>query len=131
MARAERLTVWLLGAFCILAQGGAAKQCTMGDLKWEVTSYEYKPPIGGYSQVIPGECTSLEVNRNNVGVEGAKALAEALKTNTALTSLDLYRNSVGDEGAKALAESLKTNTALTSLNLNWNSVGDEGGQGTS
>ena len=78
MARAERLTVWLL-AFCILAQGGAAKQCTMGDLKWEVresgwvfTSYEYKPPIGGYSQVIPGECTSLDLDSNSVGDEGSR-----------------------------------------------------------
>ena len=111
MARAESLTVWLLGAFCIFAQGGAAKQCTMDNLKWEVTSYEYKPPIGGYSQVIPGGCTSLRLYGNSVGDEGAKALAEALKTNTALTSLGLDEDSIGVEGGKALAEALKKNAA--------------------
>ena len=71
-----------------------------------------------------GDCTSLNLFNNRIGAEGARALAEALKTNKALTSLDLRRNSIGAEGARALAEALKTNSALTSLDLRWNSIGD-------
>ncbi|MFV8752792.1 GTPase [Nannocystaceae bacterium ST9] len=62
--------------------------------------------------------TSLSLNSNSIGVEGAPALA----TLTALTSLSLNSNSIGNEGARALA----TLTALTSLDLTNNSIGDEG-----
>ena len=54
---------------------------------------------------------------NSIGVEGAKELAEALKTNTTLTEINLGDNSIGGEGAKAIAEALKTNTTLTQINL--------------
>ncbi|KAF9272783.1 hypothetical protein BGZ68_002087, partial [Mortierella alpina] len=39
---------------------------------------------------------------NSIGSDGAKALAEALKTNSTLTTLNLERNSIGTDGAKAL-----------------------------
>ena len=39
------------------------------------------------------------------------------------TTVDLDDNSIGDEGAKALAEALKSNTALTTLYLDGNSIG--------
>ena len=51
------------------------------------------------------------MENNAIGDEGAAALAEALKVNTALTWLDLKDNEIGDEGAAALAEALKVNTA--------------------
>ena len=78
---------------------------------------------------------------NGIGAEGARALSEALKTNTTLKSLDLYGEKekkkaesgwigdiannqhkqadslIVDEGAKALSETLKTNTTLQSLHL--------------
>ena len=68
--------------------------------------------------------------------EGARALSEALKTNTTLTELKLHgvqgrwlnfrqcqqqhqetENEIGVEGAEALSEALKTNTTLQSLDL--------------
>ena len=74
-----------------------------------------------------------------IGVEGAKELAEALKTNNTLTTLDLtvrfvyflsnleindfieiqhsQGNKIRDEGAKELTEALKTNNTLTYLHL--------------
>merc|ERR1711935_67726 len=70
--------------------------------------------------------TSLYLDGNSIGDAGAVAIAEALKTNTAVTYLDLYANSVGDAGAAAIAEALKTNTAVTSLNLGGNNIGDVG-----
>ena len=71
--------------------------------------------------------TTLNLLENNIGHEGAAALAGALKTNAALTTLILsWNNNIGDEGAAALAGALKTNTALTTLGLEWNNIGDEG-----
>ncbi len=79
---------------------------------------------------------------NNIGVEGAKRLAEALEHNSTLTSLNLdgechvyvrfeevllqglilfcclIGNSIGVEGAKQVAEALERNNTLTSLHLN-------------
>ena len=77
---------------------------------------------------------------NKVGAKGARALGEALKTNTALQSLHLGSeqeksvkygwisdiannkrsqpaNKIGADGAGALSEALKTNTALQTLHL--------------
>ena len=75
-----------------------------------------------------------------MGVEGARGLGEALKTNTTLTILDLGSeqqdhkeaqqeqgkhngmgdwsvNKIGAEGACGLGDALKTNTTLTMLDL--------------
>ena len=46
-----------------------------------------------------------------------------------MTTLYLQRNSIGDDGAKAIAEALKVNAVLTKLNLQYNStMGDAGKQ---
>ena len=50
--------------------------------------------------------------------DGAKALADALKTNTSLTDLYLGQNEIESEGATALADALKTNRSLKDLYLN-------------
>ena len=81
---------------------------------------------------------------NEIGDEGAFAIAEALEINTVLTTLELIGlclmgllwtsclllirwfgcimgetdNDIGDEGAYAIAEALEINTVLTTLNLN-------------
>ena len=66
------------------------------------------------------------MNANRIGVDGAKAIAEALKVNPVLTELDLYNNQIRDDGAKAIAEALKVNPVLTTLYLGYNSIGDDG-----
>jgi Ran GTPase-activating protein 1 len=48
--------------------------------------------------------TELELGVNEIGDEGAKAIAEALKVNAVLTTLSLWNNSIGDEGATAIAQ---------------------------
>ena len=66
---------------------------------------------------------------NDIGDEGAKAIAEALKVNPVLTTLWLGANSIGADGAKAIAEALKVNPVLTKLDLKYNStMGDAGKQ---
>ena len=70
------------------------------------------------------ESQELYLDDNNISDEGAKALAEALKVNTALQGLILDRNNISDEGAEALAEALKVNTALQGLYLDENEISD-------
>ena len=61
---------------------------------------------------------SLDLAGNNIGDDGARALAGLVK----LTSLDLAINEIGDDGARALAGLVK----LTSLDLAINEIGDDG-----
>ncbi|KAH7054780.1 hypothetical protein BKA57DRAFT_434420 [Linnemannia elongata] len=75
--------------------------------------------------------TTLNLYSNKIGPNGAQALSEALKTNSTLTTLNLEDNSIGDNGAQALSEALKSNSTLTTLNLSWNSIGDNGAQALS
>ena len=69
--------------------------------------------------------SSLNLYYNNIGGEGATAIAKALETNTTLSELDLFENNIGDEGATAIAKALETNTTLSELNLYNNKIGDE------
>jgi Ras of Complex, Roc, domain of DAPkinase/Leucine rich repeat/Leucine Rich repeat len=64
--------------------------------------------------------TSLNLWDNQIGVEGAKAIAQQLP---GLTSLHLWHNQIGDEGAKAIAQEL---SGLTFLNLWENQIGVNG-----
>ena len=106
----------------LLSSGCAAKSCRYEDVVPMAVRWSWS-----WSFDLEG-CTSLVLRtwRTKIGDEGSRALAEALKTNGALTTLDLMGNSIGDEGARALAEALKTNGALTTLNLQGNSIGTEG-----
>ena len=69
--------------------------------------------------------TRLHLSNNQIGDEGARALADALRTNTSLTELYLQANQIGKEGTLDLAEALRTNTSLTGLSLEYNQIGDE------
>jgi Ran GTPase-activating protein (RanGAP) involved in mRNA processing and transport len=70
--------------------------------------------------------TTLYLNSNGIGDEGAMAIAEALKVNAVVNTLYLGGNCIGDEGAKAIAEALKVNAVLTTLGLGANKIGAEG-----
>ena len=62
-------------------------------------------------------CSQLNLFDNNVGAEGAKALAPGLAANTSLTSLDLYKNNLGSEGAKALAPAIAASASLKKVRI--------------
>jgi Ran GTPase-activating protein (RanGAP) involved in mRNA processing and transport len=68
----------------------------------------------------------LILSQNNIGIEGATALASALKLNR-LVRLDLSFNAIGDEGVVAIADALKCNTTLEELHLTETHFGDSGG----
>ena len=72
--------------------------------------------------------TTLDLNDNEIGDDGAQALAIALENNTSITEFNLEYNQIGDEGAQALATALQKNNSLTVLNLGYNEIVDEGAQ---
>ena len=65
---------------------------------------------------------------NSIGNEGCVALATALTTNQSLTVLDLRRNLIGDEGARALADALGGghNDTLQQLDVHHNQFSEFG-----
>jgi Ran GTPase-activating protein (RanGAP) involved in mRNA processing and transport len=70
--------------------------------------------------------TTLNFACNNIGIEGAIAIAGMLEKNTTITTLDLWGNKIGDAGAKAIADALKVNNTITTLELWCNEIGDDG-----
>jgi len=68
----------------------------------------------------------LVLSGQNLGKEGAKALAKALASNTAIAWLILSKNQIEDAGAKSLAEVIKTNPHLRHVVLDQNEISDEG-----
>ena len=74
---------------------------------------------------------SINLSLNYLCVEGATALAPAIRGSDALTSINLSDNMLGPEGAKALAPAIHDSSSMTSvgkdgLNLKHNSLGDAG-----
>jgi hypothetical protein len=47
------------------------------------------------------------IGRDTLGIYGAKTLADALKVNSIITSINFTFNKVGVDGAMALADALK------------------------
>ncbi|KAF9968702.1 hypothetical protein BGZ70_010208 [Mortierella alpina] len=76
----------------------------------------------------------IRLDQCRIDDSGAKALAEALRTNSTVVFLDLGENSIKEQGAQALAEALTLNTTLTALYLYgnallmWNLIGPNGAQ---
>ena len=72
--------------------------------------------------------TVVLFGNKEIGDEGAKALAEALKVNATVKGLFLFFCGIGDDGAAAIAEALRSNTSLTMLGLKDNGIGEQGKQ---
>jgi Ran GTPase-activating protein (RanGAP) involved in mRNA processing and transport len=70
--------------------------------------------------------TGINIYGNQIGAEGASALADALKMNSSVTNINLDDNAIGDEGASVLADALKVNTSVTDISLRSNKFGAKG-----
>ncbi|KAK1941238.1 NLR family CARD domain-containing protein 3 [Phytophthora citrophthora] len=62
----------------------------------------------------------------SIGVDGAEAIAELLKTNKSLTNLSLSRNQIGDGGVEKLAQGLSENTTSGVKELHLSETGITG-----
>ncbi|KAK3265263.1 hypothetical protein CYMTET_26038 [Cymbomonas tetramitiformis] len=75
-----------------------------------------------------GKVTELDLSGKGIGVPGARVLSKLLVFNTSLNTLDLRNNDIGPEGAKALAVALTPNaegvfnTSLNTLKLAYNQL---------
>lgn len=67
----------------------------------------------------------LNLGDNYISIQGAKSVAEALKSNNILACLNLGYNNLGDEGGRAIFDALQTNTSLQRLGLGSCGVGVE------
>jgi len=75
------------------------------------------------------KCPQLEklsLMINNIGDDGAKVIADALKVNHTLETLNLWYNNIGDDGAKKIADALIFNRNLKELNLSGNKMSADG-----
>lgn len=59
--------------------------------------------------------TELDLGLNELGTEGAEALATALASMVKLRALNLSSNAIGDVGARAIVEALARSESVTSL----------------
>ena len=69
---------------------------------------------------------NLDLSDTEIDVEGARAIAKMLKSNTSIQELNLSFNSIGDEGATSIASVLDGNSTLHSLKMRRNGIGNKG-----
>ena len=62
-------------------------------------------------------CGLDQFGRGTYTAEGITAIANALKVTASLTSINLSQNDLGVEGTKAISEALKSNKTLKELDL--------------
>lgn len=68
----------------------------------------------------------LHLRGNNLGIDGAMAIAQGLIDNKTLKLLDLSSNRLGSKGVMLLCEALRDNQTIQSLFLNTNGISSEG-----
>jgi Ran GTPase-activating protein (RanGAP) involved in mRNA processing and transport len=67
--------------------------------------------------------TELNLAKNKLGHEGAKFLAEAIKSMKMLSTLDLAENEIGDQGIAEIIRSVKDFSMLEHLDISGNGIG--------
>jgi hypothetical protein len=89
-----------------------------------------RPLAAALRRLAAGDSTldKLHLYSNNIGDDGARALAEALRHTAApLRQLYVYSNNIRDDGARALADALRHTAApLVAIFLYNNNIGDDG-----
>lgn len=68
----------------------------------------------------------LDLRENDIGVEGARYIAEAMQSGPKLKQLILSSCNIEAEGASAIISSLFNNMNIEILNLSANNIGDQG-----
>ncbi len=76
--------------------------------------------------VAPPHLSTLLLDKNSIGDEGAVAISLVVENNSTITKLDLGNNEIGDDGVAALAMAMRRNGSILELNLELNSFGKAG-----
>ncbi len=80
-------------------------------------TWESSPQALGEAFKINTSLQSINLDYNDIGVEGAIYLSAALRINNSLQSIKLDWNGISNVGAKNLSEALATNYTLLELEL--------------
>ena len=77
---------------------------------------------------VSASVTKILVSRNELGDKGATILCDALRESTVtnVEELDLSYNDIGPDGAKAIAALCAVCASMTRLDVRWSSLGEEG-----
>jgi len=86
--------------------------------------------IGAVCSSTVSKISTIDASSKGITVAGAKLIAESLKTsvNGSITSLNLRGNNIGAEGAKPLADALRVNGSITKVCLQHNRLDDDAKQ---
>ena len=68
---------------------------------------------------------TFNLEGNSVGDDGGREIAVALRVNITIQMINLGANRVGDDGAREIAAALRVNSTFQTLNLSNNSVGSD------
>ena len=90
------------------------------------TSADSLQPSGSQAMSRSAVLERLDVRNNQLGDEGAEAIALALTKKCPVKSLDLASNGLTEKGAKALAAALESNKKLLMLDVRGNNIGEGG-----
>ena len=69
---------------------------------------------------------SLDVSRNDIGVDGGVSLGKLVGSSATLVTLNASWNTIRARGAVSIAGAMSSNSSLTELNLAWNSFASVG-----
>lgn len=108
----------------VIKQGIIGKQCLILDLmNTNITQYG----VSLLANTLLGNkhLEELNISYNSISDFGVRCLSSTINSSI-LKHVDLSENDITDEGAKYLAEMLKTNTNLRRLILSENQIGDNG-----
>ncbi|CAF1086068.1 unnamed protein product [Adineta ricciae] len=85
-------------------------------------------PLIAEQAIVKKKCTSLWIERNQITLNGASVLADALYNNLTLSELWLFSNQISDTGVKYLSRALAANQTLRKLGLAANNITNAGAE---
>jgi Ran GTPase-activating protein (RanGAP) involved in mRNA processing and transport len=125
---ARGLRELFLGENGVMAEGAAAILDCLRSNRLEVLELrdnEIRGPAG-LESLKQCSLTTLDLTGNDIGPDGSKTLASAMKVNTTLQVLHLTKNNLGPAGCGFIGDALKVNTSLLSLDLSDRNLGPYG-----
>jgi Ran GTPase-activating protein (RanGAP) involved in mRNA processing and transport len=99
---------------------------TLRKYKDQYTLFTYNKSIDLLSYSLFKELNSLDLSKNNIGVDGLLLLGPLIVSSKNLNNLNLSYNNLADEGCKFLGEFVRQSSSLQNLSLDCNAITDDG-----
>lgn len=79
-----------------------------------------------YPSILFKSLSSLDLQKQNIGIDGVLMLLYYIKNTLVLSSLNLSYNNIRDKGVALLSSAIALNTSISTLSLECNGIGDRG-----